>query len=194
MAEAFVYKWTHKQTGKFYIGKHKGTPDDGYISSGREFLECYWKEPSQFTRELVFVGTDAECYEEEGRLIKEAIRTVGYKNIYNRTHWQIVKGWKRTCLHCGKWCDPANEEWAEAFALSHFENCAELRPKVEKKKKLSNKEWRKQREEFLLNESKTKKPEKKPPLTRIEQRKLYWKNKKNNLSTQGLTYRVIPAV
>jgi hypothetical protein len=28
--EAFVYKWTEKSTGKWYIGYHTGTIDDGY--------------------------------------------------------------------------------------------------------------------------------------------------------------------
>lgn len=155
--ESFVYKWTNIENGKFYIGKHMGTPDDGYISSGRSFLDCYWKNPFLFKREILFYGTDIECYNEEGRLIKEAIRSVGYNQIYNRTHYSIVREWKRTCLHCGQWCDPANEEWAEAFALSHFENCQNNKPVVEKKKKQSLTEWRLQRQQILEEEKLKKK-------------------------------------
>ena len=42
--EAFVYKWT-KTDGFWYIGFHKGSIDDGYISSGEYFLEDYNKNP-----------------------------------------------------------------------------------------------------------------------------------------------------
>jgi hypothetical protein len=182
--ESFVYKWTNINTGKFYIGKHKGTIDDGYISSGKSFLDCYYSDPSIFKREILFQGTDQECYEQEGILIKQAIQAVGYNNIYNLTHYSIVRHWKRTCLHCGKWCDPANEEWADAFALSHFENCQSIKPTIEKKKKQTTKEWRKTRQNLGLTKvvaplerSIIKRSSKKPRLTRLEQRKLWWKNK-----------------
>ena len=154
--ESFVYKWTNINTGKFYIGKHLGTPDDGYISSGKAFLDCYWADPNMFKREIMFYGTDLECYEQEGLLIRQAIQEVGYDNIYNLTHYSIIRQWKRTCLHCGKWCDPANEEWANAFALYHFENCQAIKPGIEKKKKQTIREWRTQRR-LLLEEEKLKK-------------------------------------
>jgi hypothetical protein len=149
--ESFVYKWTNINTGKFYIGKHKGTPDDGYISSGKSFLDCYHAEPSMFKREIMFYGTDLECYEQEGLLIRQAIQKVGYENIYNLTHYSIVRNWKRTCLHCGRWCDPANEEWANAFALSHFQNCQSIKSKP--KKKQTQKEWRETRQKLGLTKT-----------------------------------------
>ena len=121
--EAFVYKWTHKETKRFYIGKHKGTIDDGYISSGKAFLDCYNVDPNNFERQILFFGSNQQCLEQEGLLIRQAIQEVGYKNIYNLTHYSIIQGWKRTCLHCGKWCDPANEDWAYSFAQYHFEFC-----------------------------------------------------------------------
>lgn len=37
MEEARVYKWTNIETGKFYIGRHKGQDRDGYISSGKMY-------------------------------------------------------------------------------------------------------------------------------------------------------------
>lgn len=33
----FIYEWTNTVNGKKYIGSHKGTPDDGYIGSGKIF-------------------------------------------------------------------------------------------------------------------------------------------------------------
>ena len=32
--EGFVYQWINKINGKWYIGSHKGTPDDGYRAGG----------------------------------------------------------------------------------------------------------------------------------------------------------------
>jgi hypothetical protein len=152
--ESFVYKWTNIETGKFYIGKHKGTIDDGYISSGQTFLDVYWKNPNIFKREILFNGSESECLRKEGELIKQAINTVGYRGIYNQTHWDIVKGWKRTCLHCGAWCDPANEEWAQAFELNHFNNCSNKPVDWIKPKKISTKEWRENRKSLgLIKES-----------------------------------------
>ena len=122
--ESFVYIWTNKITNKFYIGKHKGHPNDGYISSGKHFLQAYHLEPYNFERQLPFFGSDSECLREESRLIAEAISTIGYAGIYNLTHWADLKTWKRTCTHCGSIVDPRNEEWAIAFEEYHFFNCA----------------------------------------------------------------------
>lgn len=165
--ESFVYKWTNIVSGKIYIGKHKGTEDDGYISSGKVFLACYYANPHEFKREIIFWGTDYECLKEEGKLIKEAIRLAGYTKLYNQTHWHILKEWKRTCLHCGAIVDPRNEEWASAFALEHFENCQSIKPIKEKKKKQTMVEWRANRmkkleEEKLKKTSQMKIKAKKP--------------------------------
>jgi hypothetical protein len=121
--EAFVYKWTNTTNNKIYIGKHKGTLNDGYISSGKAFLHAYNANPANFIREIIWNGTNAECLQKEWHFIKDAIAMFGYTGLYNKTHWNIVKGWKRTCMACGEWCDPANEEWADEFATYHFENC-----------------------------------------------------------------------
>ena len=48
--EAFVYKWT-KTDGFWYIGFHKGSIDDGYISSGEYFL------PSNLSPDGVIAST-----------------------------------------------------------------------------------------------------------------------------------------
>jgi hypothetical protein len=121
--EAFVYKWTNVKTGKYYIGKHKGTEDDGYISSGKSFLSAYVLEPEHFRREILFRGTDKECLNKEQSLIQEAINNDGRSKIYNLTIWAQYNSWKRTCTWCGAIVDPLNEEWVDAFSMVHFENC-----------------------------------------------------------------------
>jgi hypothetical protein len=123
--EAFVYKWTNTETNKIYIGKHKGTTDDGYISSGKAFMSAYLANPTKFERTIIWEGTDKECLQKEWEFIKEAVEQVGWSGLYNLTHWKSSKQWTRTCLHCGKWCDANNEDWAENFEKYHFENCSQ---------------------------------------------------------------------
>ena len=41
--EGFVYKWTNSFNGKWYIGSHKGTPEDGYTASGTVIQEAFSK-------------------------------------------------------------------------------------------------------------------------------------------------------
>ena len=69
--EAFVYKWT-KTDGFWYIGFHKGSIDDGYISSGEYFLEDYNKNPDLWTREILATGTISEMYDYETKLLQES--------------------------------------------------------------------------------------------------------------------------
>jgi len=57
MNEAFVYCWTDHLTNKLYVGWHKGTPDDGYICSSKLMKEQYNKRPSDFTRQILAVGS-----------------------------------------------------------------------------------------------------------------------------------------
>lgn len=67
----FVYKWTNSVNGKWYIGSHRGNPDDGYISSSKileQAMSKYGME--QFTRAILYTGT---LYREiEGQMLTEA--------------------------------------------------------------------------------------------------------------------------
>lgn len=53
----FVYKWTYNPTGEYYIGIHKGHPNDGYIGSGARFIKKYNNTKSDdWSREILFEG------------------------------------------------------------------------------------------------------------------------------------------
>lgn len=71
--ESFVYKWLNLTNGKYYIGYHKGSLDDGYISSSHN--ELFWLDFNnpkiKWEREILFVGTKNECLFEEQRILKE---------------------------------------------------------------------------------------------------------------------------
>lgn len=124
LGESFVYVWTNIENNKLYIGKHKGSTDDGYISSGKAFLAIYDSCPDKFVRDIVFRGTDSECLKEETKRIRDAVGAVGWSGIYNLTSWSHLSQWSRTCLHCGARCCPENADWAQAFEEVHFNNCS----------------------------------------------------------------------
>lgn len=75
----FVYKWTNTINGKWYIGSHKGTTDDGYRHSSK-YLGAAEKKYGQenFTREILFEGN----YVDDQIKAKEA----AYLTKYNAAH------------------------------------------------------------------------------------------------------------
>ena len=81
--ESFVYKWTCHKTRKTYIGKHKGTPDDGYVSSSADFNLAYRRYPGRYTREILQYGSDRDMLSLEGRLISRQVKEHGYLYTYN---------------------------------------------------------------------------------------------------------------
>lgn len=53
----FVYKWTNTINGKWYIGSHKGTTDDGYRHSSKVVKAAEKKYGREyFIREILFEG------------------------------------------------------------------------------------------------------------------------------------------
>jgi len=70
MKDSFVYLWINKTKCKKYVGYHKGTLDDGYISSTSN--DNFWKdfETDQFEREILFEGTRDECLKYEQDYLK----------------------------------------------------------------------------------------------------------------------------
>lgn len=150
--EAFVYVWTNNQNKKVYVGYHKGTSDDGYVSSGKRFLQVYNADPTIFSREIIFTGTKYECLEQEYFTIKKYVNEYGYDKLYNITHWSYLKENHLKCIYCDAICDPNNLEWVEHFELWHFANCSK------------KKEWQRKQEgknppskKFLKNKYKDRK-------------------------------------
>jgi len=156
--EAFVYKWTNTVTNKIYIGKHKGTANDGYISSGKVFLTAYNSNPDMFERTIIWQGTEQECLQKEWEFIQAAVSSVGWQGLYNLTHWMSSKQWKRTCLHCGKWCDPNNEDWANHFEKHHFQNCSN-HPLSLKEKRIDKENMDREKTIKVISNSKKRKIE-----------------------------------
>lgn len=60
----FVYKWYDTLNDMYYIGSHRGDVNDGYKGSGKLFKKEYSERPSDFFREILYVGELYQLYEE----------------------------------------------------------------------------------------------------------------------------------
>ena len=69
MSEAFVYMWYDSENSMYYIGYHKGTPDDGYTHSS-SIMESFKIAPKGFRRRILAYGTRDEMMQLESDLLK----------------------------------------------------------------------------------------------------------------------------
>lgn len=90
----FVYLWKDCKRGKFYIGCHWGTEDDGYVCSSTVMRNAYRRRPKDFRRRvLARVHTNrADLLEIEHRwlqLIEDQELGRKYYNLSKRHfgHW-----------------------------------------------------------------------------------------------------------
>lgn len=85
----FVYLWKNLINGMYYVGSHKGDVNDGYIGSGKYFKSAYRKNPSNFVREILYVGEDFLDYEQE---LLEFIDAESNDKFYNLVN-KVGVGW-----------------------------------------------------------------------------------------------------
>ena len=72
---AYMYRWTHIPTGKWYVGSRtaKGShPNDGYFCSSREVKPLIQSNPSEWKREILATGEPEEMYILESKLLQES--------------------------------------------------------------------------------------------------------------------------
>lgn len=84
--EAFIYLWRDSLNKKWYLGKHKGSPDDGYTHSSHD-MPSFKKEdtPSYMRRKILAFGTHEEIRLLESRLLKSRRRkSFKWDQYYNR--------------------------------------------------------------------------------------------------------------
>lgn len=83
--EAFVYLWYDASNKKYYLGKHKGTPDDGYTHSST-IWEAFTKDtiPEGVSRRILAYGTHEEmCILEHELLVDRKKRC--WDRYYNES-------------------------------------------------------------------------------------------------------------
>ena len=85
MSDAFIYLWYDAPNKKYYLGKHKGTPDDSYTHSSRVW-ESFTKNniPEGVSRRILAYGTDEEmCILEHKLLVNRKKRC--WDRYYNQS-------------------------------------------------------------------------------------------------------------
>ena len=89
MQYGFVYCWNNVTNGKKYIGSHFGNIHDAYIGSGIYFKRAYIKNPKDFNRDILYVGTRYQEVEEEILIKNNAQYNNQFYNLKNAS----VGGW-----------------------------------------------------------------------------------------------------
>ena len=81
----FIYLWYDRKYKKFYVGRHWGTEEDGYICSSVKMREAYYRRPLDFKRKVISrVQNRIDLVEEEQRwldMIKPSERERRYYNV-----------------------------------------------------------------------------------------------------------------
>jgi hypothetical protein len=70
---AFVYKWTHLPSLKWYIGsrtRQNAHLADGYICSSKIVKPLIISNPHEWTREILYIGTPDDAYQYETMLLE----------------------------------------------------------------------------------------------------------------------------
>lgn len=100
----FVYIWYDSKYKRFYVGRHWGTKEDGYICSSNNMRDAYRRRPEDFKRRIIkTVATKDELLFEEQRyldMIKKDELSIRYYNktlkadapsMFGRTHSNETK-------------------------------------------------------------------------------------------------------
>ena len=91
---SFVYKWVYKPNLNWYVGFHKGTPDDGYICSSPSVKKMIITEPENWERTIIDYGTFEDMY----NLETEILRTFNARKdprSFNKSNNEsgVIPGW-----------------------------------------------------------------------------------------------------
>jgi hypothetical protein len=88
MTIAYIYKWTHIPTGKWYIGvrtKIGCHPDDGYICSSKIVKPLIKNSPSEWQREILHTGLPEKMIQLEATILTtmDAKHNINSYNLQN---------------------------------------------------------------------------------------------------------------
>ena len=95
MPEAFLYKFTHKPTSRWYLGMHGLKEDESHrdgaywnSSTDEEFKELLQTKPQEFLYEIFEYGTVSAIYKKENELL-ESLNAAKEKMSWNK--WNGIK-------------------------------------------------------------------------------------------------------
>lgn len=95
--QAFVYKWIHKPTGKWYIGSRtaKGCHiNDGYICSSKIVKPMIEQNPEEWERYILKEGSVSEMRKHEASLLK-LHNAKDDPMSFNRSNADVAPGGKK---------------------------------------------------------------------------------------------------
>lgn len=83
----FIYIWLDTKHKRYYVGRHWGTTDDGYICSSRMMRQAHKRRPEDFKRRIVsFIYTNKQDLNiEEQRWLDMIQKEELGKRYYNKT-------------------------------------------------------------------------------------------------------------
>ena len=123
MTTAYIYKWVHLPTRKWYIGsrtKVKCHPDDGYICSSKLIKPLIKKFPNEWQRSILFTGTPLEILALEAEILelldaKNDIRSFNMHNgdgAFTTAGIQMSREWRQkiSVANTGKQKSEASKE------------------------------------------------------------------------------------
>lgn len=94
----FLYMWTELSTGKWYIGSRtaKGChPNDSYICSSRTVYKLITDNPSDWVRDILFIGTDVQDVRTKESFMLTFLGAQNNKMSYNKTN-KYAQGFDNT--------------------------------------------------------------------------------------------------
>ena len=122
--EAFIYVWFNDTNGREYIGSHRGTEDDGYVSSSTndEFWDDY--RAGQLQRKIIFWGDAQRCLDKEHLLLVEHSDEL-YGRLYNKSTYTgtaVVWTDAMRAAYSERWTDEMREAKSEITRQQWAEN------------------------------------------------------------------------
>ena len=154
--EAFVYLWYDAPNKKYYLGKHKGTPDDSYTHSST-IWESFTKDtiPEGVSRRILAYGTHEEmCVLEHNLLVNRKKRCWDryYNNSLGDPRYVDVSGENNPMWKGGIWPNESKKRYRQTakYKKTRYEYMNGYRQTAKHKK--YQKEY--QKEYYLRNKEK----------------------------------------
>lgn len=97
----FVYLWYDRKHKKYYIGRHWGTEDDGYVCSSTSMREAHRRRPEDFKRRILkrtLISKNVLIAEEQRYLdmIKPSECNIRYYNKTLKSNTPSMRGHKHS--------------------------------------------------------------------------------------------------
>ena len=190
MSEAFVYLWYDSENKMFYLGKHKGTPEDRYTHSST-IWESFTKDniPKGTKRRILAFGTNKEMCELEHKLLKDR-KSRCWDRYYNESlgdpRYVDTSGENNPRYKHGLTIGEKIVEYRKQYRKDNKEKIAERMKQYRKNNKEYMKQYRKNNKEKIAELNKQYYENNKEKIA--ERDKQYYKDNKEKIAERGKQY------